>query len=497
MRFNVSVALIVCLLLMLLTSPFTIHQAHSAVEIYFSPADNTFYTTASSLGFKFNVTAWVENVTDLFAYQVRVYYDPTILNATAAWLPTWDAQWVFYGKTSMRLTPVFKTNYTQVGDLIYGDTTFAGTGQLVIFEFQIIKSPSKMGDLSCALSIDNMDTYLLDSSGVDEIPTMKTDGHYRYVWSPPPKPHLAINPPFVKQSDLLSSFDTEIYIMALDSGWELTNATMSIVFNATVIDVLGGTANITVAPDWTGPNEVSISNSGLKVVNITVRSPTIAAGNVLVATMRFTVMSHGMTDLAFGSSRLSDHVVEIPADPPVNGSVNTGSIYDVAITDLRSPKTIVGKGLVARINVTVENNGEVSATFNVTAFGNASIIQTTTISLSSGNITIVNFNWNTTGFTKGNYTLSAQAWPVLEDVNVTNNLYTDGWIIVAMIGDVAGNNRYPDGKVDIKDLASIATGYGQSVGQPKYVSNNDLNSDGKIDIKDLSLAAKNYGKTDP
>lgn len=497
LKSNVNVLMVAFLLFMLFSSVFMILKVHSAVEIYLSPSDNTFNTTTSPLGFKFNVTAWVENVTDLFAYQVRVYYNRTMINATAAWIPTWNPQWVFYGKTSMRLTPVFKTNYTQVGDVIYDDNTFAGTGQLAIFEFQIIKSPSKMGDLSCTLGIDNMDTYLIDSSGIDEIPALKTNGSYRYLWSPPPKPHLAINPTFVKQSDLMSSFDAGVYIMALDSGWELTNATMSVVFNATVIDILGGTANITVAPNWNGLNEVSIIHSVMNIVNITVRNPTVAAGNVLIATMKFTVMSHGMTDLAFGSSHLSDHVMEIPTDPPVNGSVNTGLIYDVALTDVRSSKTIVGKGLVARINVTVENKGDVSATFNVTAFGNASIIQTMTISLSSGNITIVNFNWNTTGFTKGNYTLSAQAWSVLEDVNATNNLYTGGWIIVAMIGDVAGNNRYPDGKVDIKDLASIAIGYGQSVGQPKYVSNNDLNSDGKIDIKDLALAAKNYGKTDP
>jgi len=503
LKFSVNLVLIACLLLALFSSLFMISQVNSAVEVYLSPSDNTFDTNAFSLGFKFNVTAWVENVTDLSAYQVRVYYDPLIINATAAWLPTWDSQWAFYGKTSMRLTPVFKSNYTQVGDVIYGDTPFAGTGQLAIFEFQIIKLPSKMGDLSCTLGIDNLDTYLIDSSGLNEIPALKINGSYRYVWSPPPKPHLAISPTFIKQSDLTSFFDTEIYIMALNSGWELTNATMSIIFNSSVIDILGGAANVTISPNWNGPNEVTIVHSGLETVNITTRNATIAAGNVLVATIRFTVMNHGLTDLVFDSSKLSDHVIEIPTDPPVNSSVDTQMLnLDVAVTDVRSLRTVVGRGLVTWINVTVESKGDVSATFNVTVYGNASIIETITLTLSSGNTSFLNLSWNTTGFAKGNYTLSARAWPVQGDINTTNNLYVDNWIIVAMIGDVAGGpgtfpSTTPDGKVDIKDLAVIAKCYGANYPDSKYYANYDLNSDRKIDIKDLALTAKNYGKIDP
>jgi hypothetical protein len=503
LRFSVNVALFAGLLLALLSSLFVISHVYSTVEVYLSPSDNIFASATHQLGFKFNVTAWVKNVTDLSAYQVRLYYDPTIINATAAWLPTWDPQWAFYGKTSMRLTPVFKTNYAQVGDVIYGDAPFAGTGQLAVLEFQIVKSPSKMGDPACTLGIDNPDTYLIDSSGMNEIPALKTNGSYIYLWSPPPRPHLAINPTFIKQSDLMSSFDVEVNIMALDSGWGLTNATMSVTFNSSVIDILGGTTNVTIPANWNGPNEVNIIHSGIETVNITARNATVAAGNVLVATIRFTVMSHGLTDIVFSSARLNDHIMEIPTDPPMNGSVNTQQlILDVAVNDVKSSKSIIGKGLVVEINVTVENKGHIPATFNVTVYGNASILEITELTLSNGSTTILNFSWNTTAFAKGNYMLSAQAWPVQDDINATNNLYADNWIMVAMIGDVAGGtgtfpNTTPDGKVDVKDLAVIAKCYGANYPDPKYYTNYDLNSDRKIDIKDLALAAKNYGKIDP
>jgi len=63
---------------------------------------------------------------------------------------------------------------------------------------------------------------------------------------------------------------------------------------------------------------------------------------------------------------------------------------------------------------------------------------------------------------------------------------------IVMVGDVDAN-----GKVEIKDLATIALCYGINYPDPKYVANYDLNDDGRIDIKDLALAAKNYGKIDP
>jgi len=81
------------------------------------------------------------------------------------------------------------------------------------------------------------------------------------------------------------------------------------------------------------------------------------------------------------------------------------------------------------------------------------------VTLPSGNSAIITFRWNTTGVVKGNYTISAHAWPVPGETDTTDNTLTDGTIYVGITGD--------------------------------------LNADGKVDIIDIATATKNYGKIDP
>ncbi len=183
-------------------------------------------------------------------------------------------------------------------------------------------------------------------------------------------------------------------------------------------------------------------------------------------------------------------------------------VHDVAVTKVEPTKTVVGQKLTCRINVTVENQGTVTETFDVTTYASTlppgtAIEKKTIASLLPAEVRIVTFNWNTTGLSKGVYTITSIADTVLGETDTADNTCTSGTTIqVAMVGDVAGGpgnfpNTTPDGKVDIKDLAAIAKCYGANYPAPNYYRNYDLNDDNKIDIKDLAMAAKNYGKIDP
>jgi len=125
------------------------------------------------------------------------------------------------------------------------------------------------------------------------------------------------------------------------------------------------------------------------------------------------------------------------------------------------------------------------------------------VSLNPGSFTLLVFVWNTAGYPKGNYTITATADTVSGETNTANNAFTNGVVTVAMVGDVSGPTGVPDGKVDIRDLAAMAKIYGINYPDPRYDSNLDLTgptpgvADGKIDIRDLAAAAKNYGKIDP
>jgi hypothetical protein len=170
----------------------------------------------------------------------------------------------------------------------------------------------------------------------------------------------------------------------------------------------------------------------------------------------------------------------------------TPSVHDVAITDIRLSKTVVGQNYSQNITVTILDPGDYTETFNVTVYANTTSIATQTITLTSGNSTTLTFTWNTTGFAYGNYTISANATLALGETDTTDNDLTDGWVTVTILGDVNG-----DFKCEGKDIAIIAKAYGSLIGQPAYVRNADINDDGKIDGKDIAVAAKYYGTRYP
>ena len=171
----------------------------------------------------------------------------------------------------------------------------------------------------------------------------------------------------------------------------------------------------------------------------------------------------------------------------------TTGIHDVAITDVTLSKTIVGHGYSLNISVTITNKGNFTETFNFTAYANTTIIGTfMNVILSSGNSATVTFTWNTAGFAKGNYTISAYAEPVPGETDTADNTFTDGWVIVAMVGDVDG-----DGRVSGLDLTTVAWSFGSYPSHPRWNPNADIDGDNKVSGYDLTVTAKNFGKADP
>jgi hypothetical protein len=130
--------------------------------------------------------------------------------------------------------------------------------------------------------------------------------------------------------------------------------------------------------------------------------------------------------------------------------------HDVAVVGVHPLKTIVGQGYSMHINVTVENQGDQTETFNVTTYATTPVIQTQTVTLESGASTTITFTWNTTGFAKSNYTIWAYAWPVPGETETGDNTFTDSLVFVGLVGDVTA-----DGNVDIREIFAIALHYGE------------------------------------
>lgn len=169
--------------------------------------------------------------------------------------------------------------------------------------------------------------------------------------------------------------------------------------------------------------------------------------------------------------------------------------HDVALLTVIPSKTVVGTGFNINISVAIQNQGDFTENFNVTAYadlnttiiGDEITIGIRNVTLISGNYTTVTFTWNTTDVPYGNYTISAVADIIPNETDTTDNTYVDGWVIVTIAGDIDG-----DYDVDPDDFAIFAGVYGTS---PPSISDCDLDGDDDVDADDFYIFARNYGKT--
>jgi parallel beta-helix repeat protein len=174
--------------------------------------------------------------------------------------------------------------------------------------------------------------------------------------------------------------------------------------------------------------------------------------------------------------------------------------HDVAVLGVVAAKTVIGKGYTGNLTISFANNGVYTESFGLTAYANATIIYTSQIgNMGSASQASLTFKWDTSSLAYGNYTVSAWAWPVPGETDVSNNNFTLGVIKVTIPGDLNG-----DFKVSLSDLTILAKAYGSHCANydyqgepasPKWNANADINGDGKVSLSDLQIMAKNYGKS--
>jgi hypothetical protein len=198
----------------------------------------------------------------------------------------------------------------------------------------------------------------------------------------------------------------------------------------------------------------------------------------------------------------------------IRGVVATSpaGVHDVAVTNLTSPKKVIFPSFTGNVTATVENHGTSTETFNVTIYVNMTATANTTsiakflnVTLDSGKIAALTASWNTTGFARGNYTLIAAADQVPEETNTTDNNFTDGHILIPIVGDLTGGSEnpwdfVPDGVVDGSDLSIVAKCFGSWPAAPPpmiWNANCDVNDDGVVDGGDLAIIAKHFGEGGP
>ena len=180
---------------------------------------------------------------------------------------------------------------------------------------------------------------------------------------------------------------------------------------------------------------------------------------------------------------------------------------DIAAENVFLSKTVVCQNHSMLINLTVENHGDFTETFNVTIYANTSVIYTQlNITLTSSNSRIIGFIWNTSSYHGplvapiGNYTITALAETIPGEMDVVNNDCTGGWVIVSIVGDVTGPEDWPDDQCDMRDVGKVARMFDVAPAHTTWDPNCDITGeiaglpDNEIDMRDVSLVARHFGE---
>jgi parallel beta-helix repeat protein len=162
---------------------------------------------------------------------------------------------------------------------------------------------------------------------------------------------------------------------------------------------------------------------------------------------------------------------------------------NIVISEVTSPRNVIGQGYASYTYVSVQNQGWNTETFNITAYANTTIIQIKNVTLPNGSPKTITLTWDTAGFVKGKYTISAYAMPVPGETDTADNNFTDGWVFVSIPGDING-----DKFVNAKDAVLLGSAFNSKRGDTLYSPNSDINGDGYVNAKDAVILGIHYNE---
>jgi hypothetical protein len=189
---------------------------------------------------------------------------------------------------------------------------------------------------------------------------------------------------------------------------------------------------------WWLPVEIDNDNGYLGMGNSLVPIPAPPAegayGSGVLASITFQVKVEGETTFHFEDEDILLHSWDRSAGVSTEISFSTVDgifeypvvLRDVTVAGVTVPSTPLMVGENVSINVTVKNRGNTFAeTFIVSVFYDSNIIGTKTVdNLALTESEIVSFKWDTSGLAADNYTITAVATTVPDEIETDDNTYS-------------------------------------------------------------------------
>jgi len=481
------------------------NEPHNANAMWIEPSTIHYYTDTVSIGYRFNVTVWINLTVVCGGWQFKLIYNKNYLNATRAGYTAGSKSDFFKNITTMPLSPSFcpynsTHNYVLHGESwMMGDMRSPGYGSLAWIEFEIIAEPQAGDEITATLDIASShhpptsDTYALDQDG-NEIPLTVQNCLYKFTSTetPPPPPPvgttLYVEPSEIINSTMLPSSVFSINITILNVT-DLKICQFNLTYNPNIIGWMS-TRTFKVENQTPTAKLMVDDELGFIWMKLTYPVSVDALTPTPIVKIKFYVKALGATPLNLHDTELFNS-----ENQPIEHTVKNGYfctlIRDIAIVNITLERNWTYKGWPLNITVTLRNKGNVSETFTVATYYNQTLIGNLTVSnLPSGNETTITFVWNTENTTPcNNYTIAAKASVVPFEFNTVDNELTDGNVKIRYLGDVNG-----DDKVDVRDVYTVSDAFGSYPGNPRWNYAADVDPNLKIDVKDIFTVASHFGQ---
>ncbi|UCH32118.1 MAG: DUF362 domain-containing protein [Candidatus Bathyarchaeota archaeon] len=210
-------------------------------------------------------------------------------------------------------------------------------------------------------------------------------------------------------------------------------------------------------------------------------------------------LSWNTTGLSKGDYLISANITEVIGETDItDNTITSDSLvtilslgHDIALNSVTLQQTAINQGHILSMNVTAKNYGNFSETFNITAYANTTLIGEAELTLTSGSSETIIFTWNTTDVSLGNYSISATALDVADDLDLEDNIFVDGIVKVTLVPwDVTG-----DGYIGIDDIVLVAEHFGEDPTHPAWDSLYDVTNDNYVGIDDVVAVAEHFGES--
>jgi hypothetical protein len=429
-----------------------------------------------STSFHVNITAL--DTSYLHGFTLKLSYNASTIECT---LVEEGELLQSFGATSITHTVNNTLGYIYASvNLTSSGAMASGDGTLIELTFHVLG----IGDSPLHL----YDTHLYDSEGV-ELDHTTQDGYFNNVLMP----KLYVDPPEIIDPTMVPPTEFQIYIKVANVS-DLYDFEFTLLYDTNVLTGLG----ILCYPfvnETSFDLEFSLNDTAgtiwVKVQYYPPAEPVTTTDPLTLVKVFFQVQSFGATVLDLTDTSLSDSLGGQITHVAEDGFVSI-LIRDVAIVDITPEYYEVYRTWTMEVNVTAENLGDISETFNVTLFLDSHKIGEQEVTGLAPNATTtltfilsVNEAWQVPCH---NYTLSAEASEVPYEIDTANNVLVDGDIHVKLMGDVNG-----DGFVNALDAIILGNAFGSHPGDPNWNPNADLNKDGWINAKDVVLLGANFG----